>query len=115
MTADAPHQLHCCDARQPAHSGKDRSRVRCNDRDFTATLGVQPLESAPAGEQCIPSLAQTRRSEELRAILSALGQVGGNRERAAKLLRISPATLYRKLGEGSRRNRQPETRNNESL
>ena len=58
---------------------------------------VEPL--AAAGEQRMPSLAQARRSAERRAILSALGQVGGNRERAAKLLRISAATLYRKLGE----------------
>jgi len=48
----------------------------------------------------IQSLAQARRSAEQRAIVTALDQVGGNREQAAKLLRISQATLYRKLGEG---------------
>jgi transcriptional regulator with PAS, ATPase and Fis domain len=58
---------------------------------------VEPLDDG------IPSLAQARRSAEQRAILNALGHVGGNRERAAKLLRISQATLYRKLGEGDRR------------
>jgi len=57
---------------------------------------IAPL--VPSEENGIPSLAQARRSAEQRAILGALGQVGGNRERAAKLLRISPATLYRKLG-----------------
>ena len=46
----------------------------------------------------IPSLAVARKRAELRAILDALGRVDGNRERAAKLLRISQATLYRKLG-----------------
>jgi transcriptional regulator with PAS, ATPase and Fis domain len=47
----------------------------------------------------MPSLAQARQSAEQRAIADALGRAGGNRERAAKLLRISPATLYRKLGQ----------------
>ena len=54
-------------------------------------------------EDGVPSLAQARRSAEQRAILNALGQVGGNRERAAKLLRISQATLYRKLGARAQR------------
>jgi len=43
------------------------------------------------------SLVQIRRRSEQRAILNALERVSGNRERAARLLRISPATLYRKL------------------
>jgi two-component system, NtrC family, response regulator AtoC len=60
---------------------------------------VVPLASGPTGADGIPSLAQARKIAERRAILEALGQVGGNRERAAKLLRISQATLYRKLGE----------------
>jgi transcriptional regulator with PAS, ATPase and Fis domain len=62
---------------------------------------VAPL--APPPENAVPSLAQARRSAEERAILNALGQVGGNRERAAKLLRISQATLYRKLGARAQR------------
>jgi transcriptional regulator with PAS, ATPase and Fis domain len=57
------------------------------------------LAGATAGSD-IQSLAQARRSAEQRAIVTALGHVGGNREQAAKLLRISQATLYRKLGEG---------------
>ena len=57
---------------------------------------VAPITSEQEGS--ILSLAQARRSAEQRAILTALGQVGGNRERAAELLRISQATLYRKLG-----------------
>jgi transcriptional regulator with PAS, ATPase and Fis domain len=51
------------------------------------------------GEEGIQSLAQARHSAEQRAIFNALGHAGGNREQAAKLLRISQATLYRKLGE----------------
>ena len=64
---------------------------------------VLQLLGALAGttaENGVQSLAQARRSAEQRAILTALGQAGGNREQAAKLLRISQATLYRKLGEG---------------
>jgi len=68
---------------------------------------VSPVSPAP--EDRVTSLAQARRSAEQRAILSALGQVGGNRERAAKLLRISQATLYRKLGEGEREGRAKQT------
>lgn len=45
----------------------------------------------------IHNLADVRRHAEKRAILDAIHGAGGNRERAAKLLGISPATLYRKL------------------
>jgi transcriptional regulator with PAS, ATPase and Fis domain len=60
---------------------------------------VAPTTAAPNHNGDIPSLAQARKNAEQRAILDALGQAGGNRERAAKLLQISQATLYRKLGE----------------
>lgn len=43
------------------------------------------------------SLSEARVRAERRAILEALRQSGGNRESAAALLRISKATLYRKL------------------
>jgi DNA-binding NtrC family response regulator len=46
----------------------------------------------------LPTLAEARRRAEEHAILDALRRTEGNRERAAKLLRISEATLYRKLG-----------------
>ncbi len=59
--------------------------------------------AAASQEEGTPSLAEARRRAEQRAILDALGQVGGNRERAAKLLRISQATLYRKLGDQAQR------------
>jgi transcriptional regulator with PAS, ATPase and Fis domain len=49
-----------------------------------------------------PTLAEARARAERRAIVEALQRAGGNRERAAKLLRISEATLYRKLGAKSR-------------
>jgi transcriptional regulator with PAS, ATPase and Fis domain len=68
---------------------------------------VAPPE--PGDENGVPSLAQARRAAEQRAILNALGQVGGNRERAARLLHISQATLYRKLGEGERPKRAQQS------
>jgi transcriptional regulator with PAS, ATPase and Fis domain len=55
--------------------------------------------SPDGNSHSVPSLAQARRSAEQQAIVDALSRVGGNRERAAKLLRVSPATLYRRLGE----------------
>jgi two-component system response regulator HydG len=63
---------------------------------------------APSGRQApapgtFPTLAEVRVDAERRAIFDALRRVNGNRERAAKLLHISAATLYRKLGSGSRR------------
>jgi len=54
-----------------------------------------------------PSLSEVRRQAEQHAILDALRLTDGNRERAAKLLRISEATLYRKLEK-----RRPRTRPN---
>jgi transcriptional regulator with PAS, ATPase and Fis domain len=61
---------------------------------------VQFLTAFASGtpEQACPSLPEARARAESRAIAEALQRVGGNRERAAKLLGISPATLYRKLG-----------------
>ena len=56
-----------------------------------------PLQASSQAEPR-PSLAQVRRQAERRAILDALRQAEGNRRRAAGLLRISEATLYRKLG-----------------
>ena len=46
----------------------------------------------------LPTLAEVRCRAERDAILAALTRAQGNRARAAKLLRISEATLYRKLG-----------------
>jgi two-component system response regulator HydG len=60
---------------------------------------VAPPLRLDADSDGVRSLAQTRKSAEQRAIFEALGRVGGNRERAAKLLSISEATLYRKLGQ----------------
>jgi two-component system response regulator AtoC len=45
----------------------------------------------------ITDLAQVRKSAETEAILDVLSRVGGDRERAAKILRISPRTLRHKI------------------
>jgi DNA-binding NtrC family response regulator len=52
------------------------------------------------GDQAQDLQFSLRRAEDERArqeIVAALQSVGGHREKAAKLLGISPATLYRKL------------------
>jgi transcriptional regulator with PAS, ATPase and Fis domain len=45
----------------------------------------------------VMDLAQVRRSAETKAILDVLSRVGGDKERAAKILRISPRTLRHKI------------------
>ncbi|MDP9348537.1 MAG: sigma-54 dependent transcriptional regulator [Gemmatimonadota bacterium] len=45
----------------------------------------------------VPTLAEVQRLAEREAIRTALEQSGGNRDEAAGLLGISPATLYRRL------------------
>ncbi len=52
-------------------------------------------DGAPLGEE----LRAGTRGYQKAHILRILGMVGGHRERAAKLLGINPATLYRKLNE----------------
>lgn len=77
-----------------------------------ALAGVEPLVSAQHVREVLSSLAdgqaesheqlslgEVRRRAERLAIADALRTTSGNRERAAKLLRISEATLYRKLGD----------------
>lgn len=59
-------------------------------------LATMAPDSAEQNE--VLSLAEARRQAERRALLGALRQANGNREVAARLLRISQATLYRKLG-----------------
>jgi transcriptional regulator with PAS, ATPase and Fis domain len=75
-----------------AFAGSDDVLRLAHVRHFVAA-GSPP----PGVEDGLPSLAQARRRAEQRVILDALTRVGGNREQAAKLLRISAATLYRKL------------------
>jgi len=65
-------------------------------------LQILPPSGDRTAAPVFPSLAEVRMDAERRAILEALRRVEGNRERAAKLLHISEATLYRKLGNGSR-------------
>lgn len=59
-------------------------------------LGVPSDSSENHG---LPSLTETVREAERQAIREALIRAGGNRELAAELLDVSPATLYRRLAE----------------
>jgi transcriptional regulator of acetoin/glycerol metabolism len=58
------------------------------------------LQDLPAGYQSVPwrRLSPMERAQK-QAILDALAQTGGNKARAAGLLGIGRATLYRKLKE----------------
>jgi two-component system response regulator HydG len=70
-----------------------------DDEDVDLCHVLPILEPAARGDAscgCV-TLAEARRRAEEEAIGRALAQADGNREEAAKLLRISAATLYRKL------------------
>lgn len=71
--------------------------------DFLPLWTVVPTED---DEPFLGLSARIRWAEE-RAILEALGRAGGRRREAARLLEISPATLYRKLGVLRREGRFP--------
>ena len=45
----------------------------------------------------LPTLKEAVADAEVQAIQTALAAAGGNRNRAAEILAISPATLYRRL------------------
>jgi transcriptional regulator with PAS, ATPase and Fis domain len=70
---------------------------------------VGGAEGAGASD-AVPTLAEARARAEMRAILEALTRAGGNRGQAAKLLRVSEATLYRKLGRGRSQDRESPPR-----
>jgi len=60
-------------------------------------MDVVALQMPPSDAERVLSLAEVRRKAEQHAILSALRATEGDRERAAAMLDISLATLYRKL------------------
>jgi transcriptional regulator with PAS, ATPase and Fis domain len=69
----------------------------------SAVGGEHLLEFLPTGEpelaamKRLPTLHEAVRRAEARAILEALRRSGGSRKGAAELLRVSEATLYRRL------------------
>ncbi len=73
-----------------ALAGNEPIVARCHLAEVITPVSLRERSS-------VPTLAEVRRRAELRAISDALEYTGGNREAAARLLRISPATLYRKL------------------
>jgi transcriptional regulator with PAS, ATPase and Fis domain len=71
---------------------------------------LAPIQRSDGASDVVPTLAQARARAETRAILEALTRAGGNREQAARLLRVSEATLYRKLGRGRSQDRESPAR-----
>jgi two-component system, NtrC family, response regulator HydG len=65
-------------------------------RNATITVGDLPrdLPSAPAG---LDRSAEVSKRDDAQAILEALEKAGGNKAKAARLLGIDRATLYRKM------------------
>jgi DNA-binding NtrC family response regulator len=68
------------------------------------------VEKSQGASEGLPTLAQARAQAETRLIYEALSRTRGNREQAAKLLRVSEATLYRKLGRGGSQERETPAR-----
>ena len=61
---------------------------------------IMPNSNGNGGGAAVPerqSLADIVREVERNAIVRALRQVDGNKERAAELLGLSPTTLWRKM------------------
>jgi DNA-binding NtrC family response regulator len=71
---------------------------------------LPPVARAEGASDAVPTLAEARARAETRAILEALTRAGGNRGQAAKLLRVSEATLYRKLGKSRSQERETPAR-----
>jgi two-component system, NtrC family, response regulator HydG len=71
---------------------------------------LPPVARPSVAPDAVLTLAEARARAETRAILEALQRAGGNRERAAKLLRVSAATLYRKLERDRSQNRDLASR-----
>jgi DNA-binding NtrC family response regulator len=66
-------------------------------RHFGASGATAPAVAAPLPTPRGQTLPERRAELERDAIRSALAATGGNRVAAAKLLKISRATLYEKL------------------
>jgi two-component system response regulator AtoC len=72
-------------------------------RDFPAdfsealSLPAEPLAGAAGADGPPKSLEEVRVEAERRAIIDALTRTGGGREKAARLLQISPRTLRQKM------------------
>ena len=69
------------------------------DINMDSSARVDPGNSAAPSRQPLRPLKSFLREQELALINRALAQTGGDKERAAALLEISVATLYRKLAE----------------
>jgi len=66
--------------------------------NLAAPTGFQP-NSAQAAAQPLGPLKDFLRAQEVNYVNRALAQTGGDKEKAAQLLGVSVATLYRKLAE----------------
>ena len=64
-------------------------------------MGAVSAPPQPSFSQPVGPLRNFLREQELGYVNRALAQTGGDKEKAAEMLGVSVATLYRKLAEGS--------------
>jgi len=82
--------------------GNVRELQNCIEKAFALNTGKMIDEEQLAGPESAspaPREGERLRDYEKQAIQAALRQAGGNRKRAAKILDIGVATLFRKLKE----------------
>jgi DNA-binding NtrC family response regulator len=105
QVSDLPSSIQCIAAGADACRGDGPDRAALSSLPESVAISsctrgaqMQTFSPASAGEELIP-LKQFLRDQELNYLHRTLGQVGGSKERAAEVLGISLATIYRKLSE----------------
>jgi two-component system response regulator AtoC len=84
-------------ATRPVISGVDVQHELDRPLEFATETGGNAVPSAPAPGVAAEHLSQAVRDAERQALLRALGQSGGNRSAAARVLGVSRTTFYAKL------------------
>ena len=86
-------------AAMPTPEAQNKSTYTLNIGESQSSTTPRPASETGIGQPVGP-LKTFMREQEVSFLHRVLAQTGGDKEKAAKLLDISLATLYRKLSEG---------------